>query len=370
MKVYFPNLNGFRFIAAMMVIVCHLELFKARIGKANFWKHPLISESGSAGVDFFFVLSGFLITTLLLVELGKTGTISLRKFYIRRVLRIWPLYFLVVAIGFFLVPYISIFNIPGYSERLFDNFWPKLILTIGLMPNAALAFWGEIPYAAPLWSVGVEEQFYLIWPLLLFLPRKLTTILLFIAFFIGIKVLLVLLGASTEWKNFVVATRMECMGIGGLGAYLYHRYKLKVSNVMTILSVGGVFLVLLNAYRLFELHHILLSLFFLLIIMNGATNEKSFIRFENPVLHTLGTISYGLYLWHPFCIGVALWLTGGEGAQYYLVAIVITIGVSYVSYFYFEKMFLDMKERFSVIISGNAARKGSAANPAKELDHV
>ena len=346
----------------MMVIVCHLELFKERLGKKNFWKEPLIFESGSAGVDFFFVLSGFLITTLLLVELNETNDISFRKFYVRRILRIWPLYFLIVAICFFVAPYLELFRIPGYSEKIFTDFWPKLALTATLMPNAALTFWGEMPYAAPLWSVGVEEQFYLVWPLLLFFPRRLIHILLFICAFIGVKVLLVITGSSVQLKDFVVATRMECMGIGGLGAYLYHVHRVRVNNVLAFFSICGVVLVLLNATKLFELHHIILSVLFLLIILNGATNDKSFIKLDGPLFYALGTISYGLYLWHPLCIGIAIWITSGDGVLYYLISMALTLMVSYLSYHYYEKYFLRLKSKFTVIISGDDARNPEYRN--------
>ncbi|GHT66178.1 hypothetical protein AGMMS50239_27220 [Bacteroidia bacterium] len=88
-KIYFPNLNGLRFIAALMVIVCHLEQFLFIFGYANHWSS--VSILGTLGVQLFFVLSGFLITYLLLSEENKTKTISIKDFYIRRILRIWPL---------------------------------------------------------------------------------------------------------------------------------------------------------------------------------------------------------------------------------------------------------------------------------------
>ena len=90
-KIYFPNLNGLRFIAAFMVIVHHVEQFKSLFGLENvFHESPFISIVGKLGVVLFFVLSGFLITYLLLVEEEVTGTISIKSFYIRRFLRIWP----------------------------------------------------------------------------------------------------------------------------------------------------------------------------------------------------------------------------------------------------------------------------------------
>ena len=103
-KVYLPGLNGVRFIAASMVMVSHIEQGKSTVGLANWFseEHPLIYR-GELGVTLFFVLSGFLISYLLLTEFKTTQTISIRNFYIRRVLRIWPLYFLIVFLGWVIV---------------------------------------------------------------------------------------------------------------------------------------------------------------------------------------------------------------------------------------------------------------------------
>ena len=97
-KVYFPNINGLRFIAALLVIIHHTEQIKDILGLSNYWSTPIIRSIGGLGVLLFFVLSGFLITFLLLDEESTTGTISIKKFYIRRILRIWPLYYLILIL--------------------------------------------------------------------------------------------------------------------------------------------------------------------------------------------------------------------------------------------------------------------------------
>lgn len=362
-----------------MVIGCHLELYKNRIGQSNSWRFPLIFEAGSAGVDFFFVLSGFLITSLLLAEQENYGKIDLRKFYIRRVLRIWPLYYVVIFFCFLVVPHLEIFSIDGYSEMLQLNYWPKFLFSVFLMPNAALAFYGEIPYSAPSWSVGVEEQFYLIWPLFIgsFVPR-IRSIVAFIVLFIGIKVLLFLVGKAgligvhqyESLKDFIVGLRFECMGIGALGAYLFNK-KSKVayflmSNVAAAISILSLPFVLYFASQLVELHHLIFSVLFLIVILNGSVNPATFVKLENKILFTLGAISYGLYMWHPLCIGATIWImrqfdiwrfpSSISNLIYYSSSILLTIGLSYVSYFYFERYFLRIKKNYSLLVSGNEAR--------------
>lgn len=382
-KVYFPNLNGFRFLAAAFVIISHIELFKQRAGLNNSWRNPFIFEAGGMGVDFFFVLSGFLITSLLLAELEKTNTIAIRKFYMRRVLRIWPLYYLIIVVCYFILPYVSAFYIPGYSDGIHESFREKLMYSVFFMPNAALAFFKNIPYAAPIWSVGVEEQFYLFWPLLLlFFKRKIQTIIFFIVAFIGIKLLLILFNALfvidtnvfAKVKDLVVATRMECMGIGGFGAWLIYK-KQKLGNILKdnaalIIALMILPLVIVFAKRLFELHHIIFSVLFLIVIVNGAANPKTPIQLENRFFLMLGNISYGLYLWHSICIGLLInllrtneWLNlevyRFNGALY-IATFLLSISIAWLSYTYFETPFLKIKSRFSVIVSGSTARQNKA----------
>lgn len=374
-KVYFKNLHGFRFLAAAAVILSHIELFKKRVSISNLWDTPFFFEAGSAGVDFFFVLSGFLITTLLLKEIEKIGTIDVRKFYMRRILRIWPLYYLVILICYFIIPHLDAFYISGYSEALHVDFFRKLIFSIFFMPNAALSFFGEIPYAAPLWSVGVEEQFYLFWPLLMLLPvKRIRLIGIFILSFIAIKVVLVLSGRYIEInantfekiKNLVVATRMECMGIGALGACLiYNKSSLGTLASSNLALWTALVLLPFVIYRIdlfFELHHIVLSLIFLVIILNGATNSRTPISLEHRIFITMGNISYGLYLWHCLCIGLLLNILRSFGLHLssslafnvllYIGTFGLSILVSWVSYRYFESVFLARKRKYSLVLSG------------------
>ena len=113
-RVYFPNLNGVRFLAALVVIIHHVEMGKFWFGQPNIYDKSFVGGVfGQLGIIMFFVLSGFLITYLLLEEHRKTGTISIKDFYIRRMLRIWPVYYLIVILGFFVFPQISFFRYTG-----------------------------------------------------------------------------------------------------------------------------------------------------------------------------------------------------------------------------------------------------------------
>ncbi len=153
---HFGSLDGVRFLSIFAVLWHHY--YTRLLGSAD--TSALILHRGFLGVDFFFILSGFLITTLLLREEAKTGRFSLAAFYWRRFLRIIPVYFLVVT----LVAIITIV-IKGETENL--RILPYYYLFL------ANFLTHDLPNLAPTWSLSVEEQYYLIWPLLLLLlPRR------------------------------------------------------------------------------------------------------------------------------------------------------------------------------------------------------
>ncbi|HEY0274380.1 MAG TPA: acyltransferase, partial [Chitinophaga sp.] len=172
MRVYFKNLDGIRFIAALLVVLHHAQFFKIKyhVGALPFLDTAL--NTGRTGVNLFFVLSGFLISYLLMREHEQTGTISLRNFYMRRILRIWPLY-LAYGIGLtVLAPLIfKAVGIPAESDL--HTILINLVFVLLFAINFQLAFF---PYNKDIleitWSVCVEEQFYLLWPVLMLSFRK------------------------------------------------------------------------------------------------------------------------------------------------------------------------------------------------------
>ena len=177
--LYFPGLNGIRALAALSVLLAHISSYKWRFG---FTKSPSLTKvllSGSDAVILFFVLSGFLITYLLLTEIQKTGTVSIKKFYVRRMLRIWPVYYLILFLGLVGLPLLV------QALRYQGSFMPsaaspmQIILYIIMLPNAAAFFGALLPGISQLWTIGIEEQFYLLWPALskLFAKRMLVAII-------------------------------------------------------------------------------------------------------------------------------------------------------------------------------------------------
>src|SRR5687768_15938724 len=174
-KVFFPNLDGLRFFSFFAVFLYHTYLtFFNNIKEVHsdaYGVTAFLFKNGNLGVNFFFVLSGFLITFLLIKEREFKGTIHVPNFYVRRILRIWPLFYLCVFIGFIIFPIIKKMSggvpmevaQPIYYIFFANNFdfmhsWPT-------KPDATIL--------SVLWSVAVEEQFYLTWPVILrFTPAR------------------------------------------------------------------------------------------------------------------------------------------------------------------------------------------------------
>jgi len=189
-RIYFPELDGLRFIAFMMVYLFHQgiprPLLKRLIGTTA--SHAF-TQNGGYGVQLFFILSGYLITALLLREEARYGRIALRAFWARRILRIWPLYYLIILLGFGLLPALGgDLGTPVYRQLLQIHLVPFL----GFLGNWSMALVGPVPYdwLSVLWSVCVEEQFYLIVPLLIALvvPRfRRPLVILMIVGSIGVR---------------------------------------------------------------------------------------------------------------------------------------------------------------------------------------
>src|ERR1700677_1497524 len=159
-RFYQPELDGLRFYAFLGVFICHTLPFDGAVYRRFHlpipWLWGAIAKSGAAGVDLFFALSAFLITSILLREREETGAISLRRFYLRRILRIWPLYFLLIALGVVLAHTMVKQSLPWYYVAGY-------LLFVGNWVHAV--FGGPNSICFPLWTVSIEEQFYLVWPL-------------------------------------------------------------------------------------------------------------------------------------------------------------------------------------------------------------
>lgn len=366
-KLYFPNLNGLRFIAAFFVIINHTEQLKIYYSLGNGILSDFARNIGKLGVMLFFVLSGFLITYLLVSEERLTGKIHTKKFYIRRFLRILPLYILVILIVFFAINNFSFWEIPRLKSPIQNNFTSILVLHLLLIPNAATAIYGFIPYIAQAWSIGTEEQSYLIWPLLLkkFKKHRLNLMIGVVLFHYLVRVLLsyklqLPIPFKENFLKFWMHFNIDAIAIGSIFALLLlnentilkYILNIKLFYLVTIITIA----LLLGAVKVHYFHYSFYSFLFGIIIINLAENKKLKKVLEGKVINYLGKISYGIYMYHFIVlIPVLVFVSNVNVSNNFIIyglIISITIAISSLSYHYFETFFLKMKTKYSFINSG------------------
>lgn len=368
LKLYFPNLNGLRFIGAFFVIINHTEQLKKfyKIGDgivSNFAKNI-----GKLGVMLFFVLSGFLITYLLLAEEKTFGEIHTKKFYLRRFLRIVPLYVLLLFLAFFIIPNISFLEIPSMKNPLSENFTSILLLHVFFIPNLATAIFGFIPYIAQAWSIGTEEQSYLIWPLLLKKIKKnrLSLMIGIVLFHFSVRLFLsdqfaLQIPYREILQKFWIHFNIDAIAIGSYFAILFInkntilKYLLNINFFYTISFITMLCISL--AIKVPYIHYQFYAILFGIIILNLAVNNKLKNVLEWKALNYLGKISYGIYMYHfivliPVLV-LATKLKTDNTIFIYSLTLIGTIIISSISYHYFENFFLKKKRKYSLIKSGS-----------------
>lgn len=366
-----PGLNSLRFYAAFLVIIYHIKTSFVSNNIFQFRNFPILIKSDEA-VSFFFVLSGFLITFLLLQERRKTSTIKIKKFYIRRILRIWPLYFFIILIGlasnFILIP---VLNDQLHSDF---NFFHAIIVYVLFLPNLFNTFFSVGAILNPIWSIGVEEQFYLFWaPIVKFFYERIFYILILI-FTLFIIIRLTVSFNPFNFDNrvvkFVYTLRYFYMAAGGIGAYFATKYpeKLKVFIFQSKIS-QFLHLILLMGYLFFYLYErvpqihfiffdIFLSYLFVWIIMNFSLNSSRIFNIGNKYTEWLGKISYGLYMYHMIIITAIVFIIQKQDIMIsnslnllvvLIIVFLLTIAIAFLSYTLLERKFLRIKKKHQII---------------------
>jgi peptidoglycan/LPS O-acetylase OafA/YrhL len=358
---YFPNLNALRFIAASMVLVGHTEQIKGFHNyKCYFHEYPFIFQGGHLAVIFFFVLSGFLITHIIKTKLND-DKFSVSNFYKKRVVRIWPLYYFIVILGLYVIPQLGFMAhnsewVDSLSQLNSEELKWTTIFYFVVLPNLSL-FYGTFEYIGHTWSIGVEEQFYLIWPLLMKWFKKNTLGLLVgvITLVWGLRWLFGILDWNTL-KVFFTVFSIDSMAIGGLSAIIILKYprikKILVNTWTELLALGAVV-----AFYGFDIHFgdlsdEIYSTLFSIIIVNAACNPKTVIRLEKiKPLGYLGQVSYGIYMYHPITSMLSLLLFNAIRPSYmaslfsnlafYGLVLLVSSGIAILSYEVVEKRIMN-----------------------------
>jgi peptidoglycan/LPS O-acetylase OafA/YrhL len=359
--IYFPGLNGLRAISALAVVVSHITLALSQFGLNPYIFGSLndgtprgISLAGY-GVTIFFVLSGFLITYLLLVEQEKAGRVSISKFYIRRILRIWPLYYLYLVISL-LVAWKFSMN--------FDQ--ASICWYIFYAPNVPFILGATLPFLAHYWSLGVEEQFYLIWPWIIRrIKNPLPYIFGFALIVFSIKSYLHFKAPDSLLEIWINVARFHVMVVGAIGAILYKNNSvlfIKIANHRLAQTISWLAIMLAMINRFYVPSFIsneIIAVVGLILIIGQIKRTNCLISLETSFFEYLGKISYGIYVVHPLIIFafsrvLNLFYIESNLIKYIIIYVsitFITILVSHFSYYYFERYFLKLKNRFVVVES-------------------
>ncbi|QHC83733.1 hypothetical protein AS589_02490 [Empedobacter brevis] len=362
--IYLKGLNGIRAIAALGVLLSHTNLALKHFNVTNYSLFGFGSKGqqlfyilGRHGVTMFFVLSGFLITFLLLKEIDKAKKIDIKSFYIRRILRIWPLYFLYFGLCLLFL-YIFKDEIPPGTTLLYYIFFLANIPFVGGFANSLFAH---------LWSIAVEEQFYLFWPHLFRYKEKLIKIVIGLIIFQGvIRVVLWGLFPHSFIATLSSVNRFDCMMIGGLGAILlYQNKKINFINNKFVQIVSWVIVLsmILNFFKVYAsvVEFWIVSLATVAIIIGQIKDKNKIINLENKFFNFFGILSFGIYVYHPLVIYLLrkselLLIIDDEftrAVSLFILIITLTTFIAWLSYTYIESQFLKLKYKFQIIKSTN-----------------
>jgi len=364
-RFYHPELDALRFFAFLMVFLHHAlphqAEFWAKLGVSASLGAVLsgIGASGAFGVSLFFVLSAYLITELLLREKELVGSLDVKSFYVRRILRIWPLYFFFLALAVGMQWFV-----PGQHMG-----WQAGLSFSALAGNWYIVFVG-FPSSVifPLWSVSIEEQFYLTWPLIVRRVSQMAMVAIAVGLLVVATATRFYLGAQHRWESQIwcnTLVQLDPIAAGILMAVLLRgaapqfsrlaRVAMAVAGVACIAS-GALYFGIKNdplttarivlGYPAVALGCVLLLL---ALLREGAKPWRALIY--------LGRISYGLYVFHVLGLLISDYVVPNQGANLArfglrdLVGFAFTVAMAAISYRWLETPFLKLKERFTYVLS-------------------
>lgn len=358
-RIYFPELDGLRFLAFLLVFVHHQPLST---------QTPFLSvihDYGWIGVDLFFVLSAYLFTKLLTEEYRKSKRINFKKFYLRRVFRIWPIYFIIIGIS--IVAYIF-FKHSEVTEYITARILGLFLFCDNILTG--IKGYNPLPFAGHLWTIAYEEQFYIFIPLIILLlvrssaKVKIITLLSVFIVFTCIRQALIL-NNSLYWAIWTIpVSHFESIILGIVIGFGGFDFLMKKFNPLFIGFLSILLFIVIS--RLPDINvvsnklHLTyfcigISTSFALFSVLHSQSLKKF--FSNEVFVFLGKRSYGLYIYHLLGNSIAInaihyipQLPSNYLAQF-TYSLAFTILTSVLSYQYIEKPFLKFKKKFEVVVS-------------------
>ena len=365
-KIHFENLNGLRFIGAFMVFLFHAFTINREVWGDFFESVPFIAlrkltSIGHYGVNLFFVLSGFLITYLLLKELRERGKIHVGFFLIRRILRLWPLYFVIVLFGFFIFPHLP------FGIQTVHEFW-RYGLFLSNFDEIINGSRDSLNFLTATWSVSIEEQFYIGWALVIGL-FKWKTIRSFQIFFLVVIIssftFRIYYAGNQSLLYYHTMSVISDMGIGGILATIVfekesvpfiERFKKWQIGLIYLFGIGFLFTAhKILTGRLIAIERVISGTFFAFVLIEQLRSKNSFFKADRiPYFERAGKLTYGFYLFHSLLIyyicSTFESLNWNEHAGYFILYFFLLLFsnslLSIISYRYFEKPLLNLKRYF------------------------
>lgn len=341
---YIKGFNALRAFSVFLVVITHLD-FSVLFPNTDFFMlrvWPMIS--GSFGVQIFFVLSGFLITRILLHEKQKKQSISIKNFFIKRVLRLFP-----PLIIFFIL--IGIANLFGYILNAKESLLYGVFYIYNFVPKAI--YLSEMGH---LWSLGVEEQFYLTWPFLVAFTKKIKALIFIGMLFILVCCCFIVFMQNSELANLYFIERWfipaSCpIIVGCLGAILNVHYTSVVNSICSHKTLILLSIILTYSFTIYApemlvplgilTRSIAIVLVLQLIVLSQDKKWVQALEFK-PLVY-VGTISYGIYMYQGFFLR-----TGGGSSvwfQQFPSNIIFALALAVISYELIEKPILKLKNR-------------------------
>lgn len=372
-KNEFKHLDALRGIMAIYITLVHFFILftlnkNHQLAFTNL-KYLAVVQFGQVCMTVFFVLSGFLITYILLLEKEKKGTVNFKRFYLRRAFRILPMYYFAVIAMYWL--YKNACRQPDLlGTSLCVELHERAFYYFAMLPNWAHAIDKTLPHISNFWSIGAEEQFYILWPIVLYYSANYVRVFFNIYVFyclllIGMVLVgnLYFLNSNQTFTNIAKLfdyTRFGAFAFGGLMAYYFihceetvyqklHTFLIKKSTQWICFILPFIINIIPNEHVLF-LKHILIIPCSGVFIYNLAIDDTAIIKMDNPILNYLGKTTYSLYILNQIVLDFAIKICFAAQIRNTLIVFIIStsalILLSILTYETIEKPFMKFRKRF------------------------
>jgi peptidoglycan/LPS O-acetylase OafA/YrhL len=354
----FHTFDALRFFAFLGVFLLHIPV-------AAFPVFSFIKNGGGVSVPFFFVLSGFLITYIILEEKERSGSLNFYHFFSRRVLRIWPLFYVMILFAFLTPTILSVVKLSSSPE----GYEPNWLMSLLFLENYKMIYTGTFPNVSPLrvmWSLCVEEHFYAIWGIALYFINIRKVFLLIIASIIVANISRYIFYLH-NWDALDISTNIDYFAFGAIPALLLVKDETKVvqfvNGVPLFLKIAVIFIAIGYALIFPTIHFpfkdfiepsisglIFCAILFIIVPQNSPIKIS-----DRNICSILGVFTYGLYLTHTIAINFFIRLfekfgmpltTAINFSLFIILTLALTIVASIISYRLIEKPFLRLKRYF------------------------